>query len=68
MTVSVLEHSHLVLVFMCMDDEISIWENEYWYLIIIVINAIFEKLMNKVVNVNECVLQACRNPCRFTRN
>ena len=36
-------------------------ENEYRDLIIIVINAIFEKLMNKVVIVNKCVLQACRN-------
>ena len=44
MTVSVLEHSHLVLAFMCMDDEISIWENEYRYLIIIIINAIFREI------------------------
>ena len=44
MTVSVLEHSHLVLAFMCMDDEISIWENEYRYLIIIIINTIFREI------------------------
>ena len=58
MAVSVLEHSHTVLASIW-NDEIATWENEYRYLI--VIDAIFEKLMNKIVNENVCILQACRN-------
>ena len=51
MAISVLEHSHTVFIW---NDEISTWENEYRYLI--VIHVIFEELMNEVVIVNAFIL------------